>query len=360
MATVLRPPLVFSPQQKRPIAAVDYFSRPITLGINPNAMPDILDDSSPRRRTALSSDVYPNLSVTTLAASAPAFQLPLSALQWGGSAPPLNRQVRVDAYPNTLVLGINPNAAPRQHFDSAPPRKVAVQLDAYPNLSVTTLVPAGSPVPLPLSAEVLDDSSPRAKYAVQVDVYSNLLTNTLAPPALTIPLPLSALRWDEKAPQAKYAVQVDQPLTRPIALNPVPQVQRLDSTTPIRRTPIAAENYPSTLALRVSLSPQILGLDASAPQRRPALRIDTFPNLLGTTLRPLPIALPLGYPVDQSRYHPKYNVQVDIYPNMALLGIPASVSVRVTFEAGADILLFQASADEVQFDAPNERKRFDA
>jgi hypothetical protein len=359
MATVLRPPLVFSPQPKRPIAPVDYFSRPLTLGINPNAMPDILDDSSPRRRPALCLDVYPNLSVTTLA-SAPAFQLPLSALQWDWSAPALKRQIRIDAYPNTLVLGINPNAAPRQHFESAPPRKVAVQLDAYPNLSVTTLVPVGSPVPLPLSAEVLDDSAPRAKYGVQVDVYSNLLTTTLAPPAVTIPLPLSAIQWDARAPQAKYAVQVDQPLIRPISLNAVPQVQRLEQSAPQRRAPVAAENYPSILGLRVSLNPQILGLDASAPQRRQALRIYTFPNLLGTTLRPLPIPLPLGYPVDQTRHHPKYNVQVDIYPNMALLGIPASVSVRVAFEAGADILLFHASADEVQFDAPIDRKRFDA
>lgn len=359
MATVLRPPLVFSPQPKRQIGPVEFYPRPLTLGINPNAMPDILDDSSPRRRPALSLDVYPNLSVTTLA-GAPAFQLPLSAVRWDWPAPPLKRPIRVDAYPNTLVLGINPNAAPRQHFDSAPPRKVAVQLDAYPNLSVTTLVPAGSPVPLPLSAEVLDDSSPRAKYAVQVDVYSNLLTNTLAPPAVTIPLPLSAIKWDVGAPQAKYAVQVDQPLARPIALNPVPQVQRLDSTAPMRRAPIPAESYPSTLALRVSLNPQILGLDASAPQRWPVPRVDTFPNLLSTTLRALPIPLPLGYPVDQSRYHPKYNVQVDVYPNMALLGIPASVSVRVAFEAGRDELLFFASADEVAFEAPNDRKRFDA
>lgn len=57
MATILRPPLVSQGQRKRPIPPVDYFSRPLTLGIPQTpAGPDLplragrLFDSAPRRR----------------------------------------------------------------------------------------------------------------------------------------------------------------------------------------------------------------------------------------------------------------------------------------------------------------------
>lgn len=72
MATILRPPLVSDRQRKRPIPSVDYFSRPLTLGINPNAVIAQLSDSAPQRKRWIHIDVYPNLLGRTLASGAPA------------------------------------------------------------------------------------------------------------------------------------------------------------------------------------------------------------------------------------------------------------------------------------------------
>lgn len=205
MATLLRPPLIFRPQPKRPLGTPDVPQRPLTLIPQPaipkflqlsesspptkyrpqvDCYPNLLTTtlaiappdttnfvmqvfgSAPERVRRLSVDAYPNLLVTTLAPPSATIPLPLSAVRWDWPAPqaksawridqPMQRAVwldpvpqvqrldasapwvkyrnQVDAYPNMLVLGINPNATPLTLNQSAPPPKFAVQVDAYPNL----------------------------------------------------------------------------------------------------------------------------------------------------------------------------------------------------------------------------------
>lgn len=291
MATILRPPLTYSPQGKQWRGMVDS---------------------------------YPNLTNTTLA-PLPALNLPLRAIRWDMEAP-LRRHIRApDVYPN-LVLSILPpadttNAPAFADFDEVPAKRFQASVDVFPNLSVTTLAIAPTFV-LPLSALKLDGSAPRAKRISSPDTYPNLIQTTFkllttyqpplsseeidwsAPPKrsynepdiypnvlanvlqpTTIPLPLSALRVDQSAPQVKKPVYIDQPLYRPITLNPVPQFLKLDQSAPPPKKQVFAEQYINSGVL--------------------------YP----------PWNLPLRHGDSFNSYKMKYEVRSDIYPNMVLLGI---------------------------------------
>jgi len=191
----------WSPPIRKYNLNADTLYYPLTLGINPNAGVIDWSESAPRAtksqiiaeqyvnpvllhpvpkalRTSDSApsikhrpriDEYPNLSITTLAAS-PTYSLPLSAIridssapmakfavfaeqytnpvvllpipgfqQLNNSAPWVKYQPQVDVYPNLTALGINPNAVPMGWTASAPPPKTPVYIDTYPNLSISTL-----------------------------------------------------------------------------------------------------------------------------------------------------------------------------------------------------------------------------
>lgn len=131
MATILREPLVSYPLRKRPIAPVDYFSRPLTLGINPNANVAQLSDSAPRRRRRTLLDVYPNLLGTTLGAVAPAtLDLPLRSGRVFDSAP--RKRWQADSLQSQgLIVYDGPEAAIASLTDSAPRRRKAISVDQY-------------------------------------------------------------------------------------------------------------------------------------------------------------------------------------------------------------------------------------
>lgn len=245
MATVLREPLVYGPQQKRPIAPVDYFSRPLTLGINPNARALELSASAPAARLAGNSDRYPNLLLSTLAAgAAPALSLPLNS---------------------------------GRLFDSAP--RKAWQAD--PLTAQGFLVCPDAPI------QGLDASAPQATRFLGQLQPPNLLTSTLgaAPSA-----PQFAIRLDAPAPQVKYQVRTES-LSRPLTLGINPNAAALSITDSATSTKVAAYSFDppnllgTTLVPGVSQTPTFLCLCDSAPQAKPRLYQFDTPNLTGKLIQ---------------------------------------------------------------------------
>lgn len=314
MATLLRPPLVSQGQPKKPIAPVDYFSRPLTLGIavapatldlplrsgrvfdsaprkrwqpdslqsqglivydGPEAAIASLTDSAPQRRRSISVEQVINLLRNTLGQTQAG--LPLIAEQLDDSAPARKPQVRVEALSRPLTLGINSNAAVLRLWDSATPQKRSAYGFDPPNLLASTLAESLS---LPLRAAHVDVSSPIAKYQVRTEALSRPLTLGInpnaavvqqsgsAPPrksaaypfdppnlllgnlAATLGLPLNAGRLDTSAPRTKYQVRVEA-LSRPLTLG---------------------ITLPQAFALPLSAG----RVDASAPIRKRQVRVEAL------------------------------------------------------------------------------------
>lgn len=237
MATVFREPLAYGPQQKRPIPAVDSFSRALTLGINPNASFLQLDQSAPAARRAVNSDRYPNLLLTTLAGGSPAaLSLPLNSGRVFDSAPRKPWQGDPLTAQGFLVC---PDA-PIQGLDASAPQgtRFLGQLQP-PNLLTSTL---GAIPTSPQFSIRLDASAPSIKYQVRTESLSRPLTLGINPNAaalsiidsatprkvaaysfdppnllgttLTVPfaLPLSAIRMDWSAPPPKFVAYAFDPL----------------------------------------------------------------------------------------------------------------------------------------------------
>lgn len=134
---------------------VEALSRPLTLGINPNAAVVQLDQSAPPRKGQVYIEQALNLLSTTLI-PVTTIPLPLAAEQVDDSAPRRWKLNEIEhLYP--LTLGINPNAAIATLDRSAPPRKLQVTVDGVPNLLANTLT--GTSLDLPLRAEVWEDSA---------------------------------------------------------------------------------------------------------------------------------------------------------------------------------------------------------
>lgn len=172
---------------------------------------------------------------------------------------------------------------------------------------------------LPLLAQQLSESAPPRKRQVQVDQYPSLNCTTLAGTAPALDLPLNAIRWTDSAPYRRRVLQVDQP-PRPVWMDAVPAVLRLDQDAPPRKRQVRVDTTPNPVVL---LQPLVQRWFESAPQRVKArVMVDLYPSLLETTLRPLPaLTLPLGLPVDTNVKKLKYNIELDFTPNMLVLGI---------------------------------------
>lgn len=230
MATLARPPLTQGPQPKRPIAPAEQgararwlldllpppgqstiasapwrksqvfdlgLNRPLTLGINPNAVILQLTDSAPRRKPQLSLDSYTNLLTTTLAAQAP-FALPLTASRVIESAPPRGKWIGDPESSQGFIVYDGPDATILSNTGSAPPPKRAAYAWDYPNLTVTTLTPP-APLDLPLLAVRSDWSAPQLKRPVVFDHSPNVI----------IRLPVPQILRQESREQRKYQIQLD-------------------------------------------------------------------------------------------------------------------------------------------------------
>lgn len=251
MATVFREPLGFGPQQKRPIPAVDSFSRALTLGINPNASFLQLDQSAPAARRAVNSDRYPNLLLTTLSGALAVLSLPLSSGRVFDSAP--RKAWQADALtaqgflvcPDAPIQGLDASApqAPRFLRHLQPPNLLTTTLGVVPS------APAGRP---------LFESAPRASQVLSIDLSQDLLGTTLV---VTVAVPGFAIRLDASAPSTKYQFRTES-LSRPLTLG----------------------INPNAAALSI--------IDSATPRKVEAYSFDP-PNILGTTLT-VPLALPLS------------------------------------------------------------------
>lgn len=263
MATVFREPLAYGPQQKRPIPAVDYFSRPLTLGINPNAKFSQLSDSAPAARRAVNSDRYPNLLLTTLAGTPAVLSLPLQSGRSFDSAPRKAWQADPLASQGFLVC---PDAPAQSLVDSAPhARRFLGQLQP-PNLLTSTLAVVQT---APVGRAVLE-SAPQTRRRLSVDLSQDLLGTTLLVTAAT---PQFAIRLDAPAPQIKYQVRTEA-LYRPLTLGINPNAAALsitDSATPRKAAAYLFEPpnlLITTLAAPLALPLRALRMDWSATPRK--------------------------------------------------------------------------------------------
>ena len=255
--------------------------------------------------------------------------------QWDRSSPPPKTPVQVDAYPNMLARGMNPQPQVLKRLEAAEQRKFAIQVDAYPNVLVRGYNPQPQVKRLDATEQrkfaVQVDAYPNVlvrgynpqpgvqtlwaaeqrKFAVQVDAYPNVLVRGYNPQptvqgwfasaparaanslvdaipnllmttlavvaAATLPPGKQA---QASAPQPKYDVRADQPLQTPLTLgiNPQPTVQTLWAVEQ-RKFAVQVDAYPNTLALGYNPQPQIQRLDASAPIVKYAIQVDAYPNL---------------------------------------------------------------------------------
>lgn len=290
MAEILRIPLVSTPQQKRPIAPVDYFSPPLTLGINPNASIAQLSDSAPQRKLWIHLDVYPNLLGTTLASGAPptALELPLLSGRVLDSAPRRKRWQADPLLSQGLIVYDGPEAAIASLTESAPQRRKSLSLEQTTNLLTNTLGQGQAPtLGLPQLAGRVDTSAPIARLQSRAYAFDapNLLLLT---PAEALGLPLNAGRVDASAPILKYQVRVES-LSRPITLgiNPNALIAQLSTSAP----PPKKSAYPfdppnliaTTLAEQLELPSRAARIDWSAPEPKISAYMETPTNRLVIT-----------------------------------------------------------------------------
>ena len=284
----------------------ELLSRPLTLGLNPQPQIQGWTDSAPPRKSSVQVDQI-RAPLTLGAVQSPLKTLDTSPLQ-------AKYQVFADTLPYPLTLGINPQPAPQRADQSAPANRAVVGIDIPANL--LTLL---SGVPF----KPLDTGCFQGKYTVQADVPVRPLTLGVNPQP-------GVQRLDQAAPQPKYAVQVDEPVQHPLTLgfNPQPVIQRLDTSAPYPKYQIQCDLYPNTLVLGIQSPPQVRGWTESAPATPFAIRVDLPANLLSTTLAvpAVPLALPLGVPVDTAQWQGKFQIQQDLYPNILVLGYPAAIT----------------------------------
>lgn len=329
MATLLRPPLVSQGQRKRPIAPVDYFSRPLTLGINPNASVAQLSDSAPPRNRRIHLDVYPNLLGTTLAAAAPAtLDLPLRSGRVFDSAWP--KRWQPDSLQSQgLIVYDGPEAAIASLTESAPQRRKALSIEQAPNLLSNTLGQSPA-IALPLLAIRLDASAPRRAASLSIDAPSSRAVLG------DITMPLMADRADASAPARRLNVLSEhfgRSLT--LGINPNATVLQLSDSAPLLERSAYAFDPPNLtvgpLAVVVSLDlPLSSGrLDDSAPRLKYQTRTETLyrPLSLGIDL-PQALALPLSAGrVDVSAPAVKYQVRIEALSRPLTLGITGNAAV---------------------------------
>lgn len=327
MADIPRAPLVSHSQRKRPIAPVDYFSRPLTLGINPNARVAQLSDSSPPVRRRIHADVSLNLLVTTLAGGAPAApDLPMRSGKVFDSAP--GRRWQPDSLQSQgLIVYDGPEATIAALTDSAPQRRRQQSIEQYTNLLSTTLVQSSRG--LPLIAGQVYGSAPTKKRSAYAFDSPALLGTTLQSALAQLSLPLLAMRIDAAAPAVRYQVRIEA-LSRPLTLGVNPNAAvvqfsesatargkaayafdppnlllgtlaeslglpitagRVDASAPILKYQVRIESLSRPVTLGVNPNALIAQLSTSAPPPKKAAYTFDPPNLIGNTLTE-PLELP--------------------------------------------------------------------
>lgn len=216
-------------------------------------------------------------------------------LQLTDSAPRVRFRTTVDRYPNLSVstLGLVPpdttNVPIVQVYGSAPQRTPRLSVDVYPNLLATTLqvLPVFG---LPLRSEILDDSAPARKRSVGVDPYPNLLASTLKPDT-NFGLPLRAEIMDDSAPARRARLQVD--------------------------------DYPNLLVTTLAAPPAVFGLPLSALRLEGSIPQTkrSYPDVQQPPRRVWADAVPAFRQLNQSAPWVRFRTQVDVYPNITVLGI---------------------------------------
>lgn len=160
-------------------------------------------------------------------------------------------------------------------------------------------------------------NTPQKRQIGSVDVYPNLLVTTLAVVAVSLP---PGKPYSESAPQQKRVLVVDH--VRPITLgiNPSPQAVQWSQSAPPPKAPVYVLAQPNYLPLGINPNPQSRQVSDSAPPRKYAVTVDPQPNLSVTTLFPVAAQAPF-VPVDFSQTQRKYEVFADVPGRPLTLGI---------------------------------------
>ena len=224
---------------------------------------------------------------------------------------------------------------------SAPPGGRISAPDIFPNLLLTTLLLV--PIGLPLSAGRVDASAPAIKAPVRIDDF-------VKRPSQQLGINPNAFiqRLDASAPQAKYAVQVDRapwPITLGVVTT-LPAVHGLSASAPRTKIDVTAFMRVSTilptppfvippdnsqfqpkysvfdtnaatqrsLALGINPDAFIQRLDAGAPFPKYQVQLDRYPNLTTLTLAPTVNVIPQGKQLSVLQLQVKYAVEVDPAP----------------------------------------------
>jgi hypothetical protein len=210
--------------------------------------------------------------------------------QVSDSAPPPKFRITGPILVGQIAQPPNPFPPGEQISDSAPPPKFRVSGPLLTGQIIQPPAVVAGPLPI---GEQISDSAPPPKYRPQVDVYPDTL-------ALGIPIQTQTPAWAD--------------------FDPVPAPSRF-------LPPFDPPNLLlSSLLPAQALAPAWADFDA-VPAPSKFLPPFDPPNLILSTLKPPvpPPAIPLGLPVDTSRFGPKFATQVDAYPNTLILGIPPPI-----------------------------------
>lgn len=299
-----------APEAKKQIQ-VDQPQTNLVRGINPNPGARQQDASAPAIKAPIQNLSVPNTSVTTL--STPAAPLQIKPVDL--SSYQKKYDVTVFQAPNILALGINPNPRATQESDSSSSLGQENQVVAQQFLNYSTL---GIPGPATLQIKPVDTSQLQTKYQVTDYQQRNIL-------ALGInPNPASRALSDSTSALRRSPVVADQ-FTNYLALgvNPNPVVRQQSDSAPWIKYQVQLDQPLQTpLTLGINPNPRALAVDASAPPPKAPIVALTTPNLLISTLYVPPAPLPPLPAFDSSQWQGKLQVQVDVTPNMVLLGIP--------------------------------------
>lgn len=250
------------------------------------------------------------LGIPSAAVSLPFIQ------QQDESAPGPKRQVFIADPPPRLIGKTLPDYAPSGDvlYDSAPASKAAVYAENRPS-QLTTGIPTGSAAETPF-VQRLDQSAPRSRY----NVSGPLLPGRSAAPTV-VDQPVGQ-RLDSSAPVGKSAVYAENrpsQLTTGIPVEQVvsiPQGVQVYDSAPAIKAAVYAENKSSQLTTGIPyIAPFTAGaLSESAPSIKGAVSSLTTPNLLETTLAIAAQEIPVGRQLDQSAPPPKVATPAPLFP----------------------------------------------
>jgi hypothetical protein len=254
-----------------------------------------------------------------------------------------------------------------------PPRGRISAPDIFPNLLLTTL--AVVHIALPLAAGRADASAPAVKAPVQLDSFVKRPSQQLGinPDAF-----IQRLDWP--APQSKYQVQLDRPLWPLVnqVVTQLPAVQGLCTSAPRTKIDVTAfmqvttilPPAPSGLPLDTSqlqlkyavydtnastqrpsrelgINPPafIQQLTASAPFPKYQIQVDKYPNLQTSTFAPAVIAQPPGKQLSVLQLQVKYSVELDPAPYSVALKLSTRPVVVQQLSLSAPQVKYQPQVD---------------